>query len=351
MNVSMNNTLRGTRFAQYQNSNQCNVQSRGSSLYEKVGNASAADSRKTIDQSRLTSYDAYRSMSANNSTKVMVSNLGVQAAAEEPGKVENDKYTISMYNDGGIKDYWCVYNKETGSKFVFDPKLTSFQTDPQTGKKYLVQSDMFGGFVNAWGVGSSLEGLLEEFMGVDGIQSTDITENYTIDRDPNTGIVSIKKKGAEGNGGSLILEDEEQARKLEELADIYLDKYPSVITSKSMALTYAKLEVLGYAVRDDTGILTIGIGGMTYMNHQQPEQSWGISYSGHDSTIYSKIKEAFVSGTITDNMISDYEKWVEWLTDKEIDFELTKTEEELERLREENYSEWLRITSSLHNNT
>ena len=192
----------------------------------------------------------------------------------------------------------------------------------------------------------ALEDLLKDFMGVDELQCTDINENYTLDRDTASGIVSIKRKGAEGNGGSLILEDEEQAAKLEELADIYLDKYPSVITSKSMALTYAKLEVLGYAVRDDTGILTIGIGGMTYMNHQQPEQSWGISYSGHDSSIYSKIKEAFSSSAITGNMISDYEKWVEWLTKKEIDFELTTVDEELERLRQENDSEWLRITSS-----
>ena len=346
MNIGVNHTLRGTRFDRYQNFNQRVVQGKGSFLYEKVGNAAPTNSRRTIEQSRLTVYDAYCIMSVGAGNKISLSNLSVQASADLKA-IENDKYAVSVHTDDGVKGHWRIYNKDTGKTIGFDPKLTSMQIDSQTGKKYLTESDWYGGFMGAWGVDSSLEDLLKDFMGVDELQCTDINENYTLDRDTATGIVSIKRKGAEGNGGSLILEDEEQAAKLEELADIYLDKYPSVITSKSMALTYAKLEVLGYAVRDDTGILTIGIGGMTYMNHQQPEQSWGILYSGHDSSIYSQIKEAFSSSTITGNMISDYEKWVEWLTEKEIDFELTTVDEELERLRQENGSERFRITSSL----
>lgn len=135
------------------------------------------------------------------------------------------------------------------------------------------------------------------------------------------------------------------------MANIYLEKYLSLVTTKEMALHFAEFEIMGIHVRDETGVLSIGIGGMVYYNAQDPTKSWGILYSGYDSTIYSKIKEAFESGAIIGNMISDYEKWVEWLTEKKIDFELTTAEEDLERLWEENYSEWLRITSSLHSNT
>ena len=329
----------------YKNMNKSNNYNKGNALFDRVGATTDSNSRRTIQQSRLTAYGAYCSMSSRVSNKISISNLGVQVSKELEA-AENDKYAISVHTEDGIKGYWCIYNKETSKSIGFDPKLTSMQVDPQSGKKYLIQSDMFGGFMGAWGVDSSMEELLKEFTGVDEIQSMDINDSFTLDRDATTGIVSIKKKGAEGNGASMILEDEEQAKKLEELADIYLNKYPSLMTSKSMAMTYAQLEVLGYAMRDETGILTIGIGGMTYMNAQEPQKGWGIQYSGYDSSIYSKIKEAFVSGAITGNMIGDCDRWVEWLTEKKVDFELTTIEEELERLREENYSEWLRLTSS-----
>lgn len=115
-------------------------------------------------------------------------------------------------------------------------------------------------------------------------------------------------------------------------------------------MTFARFEVMGYQVRDENGVLAIGVNGLVYSNAKDPSKGWGVTYSGNDSSIYSKIKEAFTSGAITGNQIGNYEKWVEWLTEKEIDFELTTTEEDLKRLREENYSEWLRITSSLSNN-
>lgn len=314
----------------YKNVNRSNNQNKGTALFDRVGAAIDSNSHRELEQSRLTAYGAYCSMGARTSNKIPISNLGVQAS-QDLKATENDKYAISIYTEEGIKGHWRIYNKETGKSISFDPKLTSMQIDPSTGKKYLTESDWYGGFMGAWGVDSSLEDLLKDFMGVDEMKCTDINENFTLDRDATTGIVSIKKKGAEGNGASMIIEDEEQAKKLEELANIYLEKYPSLVTTKEMALHFAEFEIMGIHVRDETGVLSIGIGGMVYYNAQDPIKSWGILYSGYDSTIYPKIKEAFVSGSITGNMISDYKKWVEWLTKKEIDFELTTTEEDLER--------------------
>lgn len=115
-----------------------------------------------------------------------------------------------------------------------------------------------------------------------------------------------------------------------------------------MAMTFARFEVMGYQIRVENGVLAIGVNGLVYSNAKDLSKSWRVIYSGNDSTIYSKIKEAFISGTITGNQIGNYEKWIEWLTKKEIDFELATTEEDLERLRKENYNEWPRITSLLH---
>ena len=304
----------------YKNVNKGNNLNKGTALFDRVGDTTASNSRGVLEQSRLTAYGAYCSMSARASNKISVSNLGVQVSKELEA-AENDKYVISIYTEEGVKGHWRIYNKETGKTIGFDPKLTSTQIDPETGKKYLTESDWYGGFMGAWSVDSSLEKLLKEFMGVDELQYTDINDNFSLERDATTGILVIKKRGAEGNGGEMFIEDEEQAKKLDELANIYLEKYPSLVTSKEMALNFAKGEIMGINVRDATGVLSIGIGGMIYYNTQDPLKSWGIQYSGYDSTIYSKIKEAFVSGTITGNMISDYEKWVDWLTKKDIDFE------------------------------
>lgn len=193
MSIGINDSLKGGRFAQYQNTNQRSVKNQGTSLFDRVGGATVSDSQGRVGQSRLTAYEAYSSMSARSIGKISVSNLGMQVSSNLD-KVENDKYTISAYTEGGLEGCWSIYNKVTGDYITLDPKYASMQIDSQTGKKYLVQSDMFGGFCGAWGVDSSLEDLLKEFMGVDDIRSTDINDAYTVEKDPLTGITSIKKK-------------------------------------------------------------------------------------------------------------------------------------------------------------
>ena len=150
MNVKMDNSFREISYIGYQNSNQRMTQGKGSFLYEKAGNAAPTDSRRTIEQSRLTTYDAYCSMSAGAGNKISLSNLSVQASADLKA-AENDKYAISLHTDDGVKGHWGIYNKETGKTVSFNPKLTSVQIDPQTGKKYFTESAWYGGFMGAWG--------------------------------------------------------------------------------------------------------------------------------------------------------------------------------------------------------
>ena len=299
----------------YKNVKKSNDRNKGTALFDRIGAAAGSNSHRTLEQSRLTAYGAYCSMSSRSGNKLSNSNLGVQVAKDFEA-AENDKYAVSLYTEEGVKGHWRIYNKETGKTISLDPKYTSMQIDPETGKKYLTVSDWYGGLMDAWGVDSSLEEMLKEFMGVDEIQCTDINDNFTLDRDAATGIVTIKRKGAGGNVSCMVIEDDEQAKKLEELADIYLNKYPSLVTSKEAAMAYARMEVMGSAVRDETGIFVIAVNGIGYMNAQDPTKWWSITYSAYDSTIYARIKEAFVSGAITGNMTGDHEKWVDWLTEK-----------------------------------
>ena len=221
------------------------------------------------------------------------------------------------------------------SYYRFDPQNTTVQIDSETGKRYLVQEDRLGGLMNACGMDAFLENTLKEFMGVDEIKGSCINERFDITTNQYTGIASIRKKGAEGNGACMLVDGEEQTRKLEELANIYMEKYPSLMTSREMAMTYAELEIAGYAFRDENGILTIGIGGMGYMNEKEPDKGWGILYSGSDSSIYSKIVGAFSEGAITQGQISIVEKWEEWLEKKGVECEVSTIEWDLEKLLEE----------------
>jgi len=100
----MNNTLKRTQFAQYQQSNQNKVQGKGSFLYEQAANSTTVDSRRTIEQSRLNTYDAYCSMSSRAGNKISFSNLGVQVSGNLDA-AENDKYAISVYTEEGVKGH------------------------------------------------------------------------------------------------------------------------------------------------------------------------------------------------------------------------------------------------------
>lgn len=329
MSVGINSVLTRGRQYEYRNTN---VPNRGASLFERVGEADSCQPGKRAENGRLSAYDAYTSMKAGIRGGAVSESLSAQACTE-PEKAENEKYAVSVYNKDGIKNHWSIYDKTSDKYYRFDPRNTTVQVDSETGKRYLVQEDGLGGLMNACGMDAFLESALKEFMGVDEIKSSCINERFDITVNQYTGIASIRKKGAEGNGACMLVDGEEQSRKLEELADIYMEKYPSLMTSREMAMTYAELEIAGYAFRDENGILTIGIGGMGYMNEKEPDKGWGILYSGFDSSIYSKIMGAFSEGAITQGL-GIIKKWEEWLEKKGVEFEASIIEWDMEKALE-----------------
>ena len=330
MSVGINSVLMRGRQYEYRNTN---APDRGKSLFERVGRADSCQTEKRVENGRLSAYDAYSCMKASIRGGAVSESLGAQACTELE-KVENEKYAVSVYKKDGIKNHWSIYDKTSDKYYRFDPQNTTVQVDSETGKRYLVQEDRLGGLMNACGMNAFLENTLKEFMGVDEIKGSCINERFDITINQYTGIASIRKKGAEGNGACMIVDGEEQARKLEELANIYMEKYPSLMTSKEMAMTYAELEIAGYAFRDENGILTIGIGGMGYMNEKEPDKGWGILYSGFDSSIYSKIVGAFSEGAITQGEVGIIEKWEEWLEKKGVEFKASTIKWDMEKALE-----------------
>lgn len=311
-----------------------NVSNRGKSLFERMGEDDFQKPEKRAENGRLNVYDAYCCMKTSFRDRIAPASLGAQTCTK-PEKVENENYAVSVYNKDRIKNHWSIYDKASDKYYRFDPQNTTVQFDSKTGKRYLVQEDRRGGLMNACGMDALLENTLKEFMGVDEIKCSCMNERFDVTINQYTGITSIRKKGAEGNGACMLVDGDEQARKLDELANIYMEKYPSLMTSKEMAMTYAELEIAGYAFRDENGILTIGIGGMGYMNEKEPDKGWGILYSGFDCSIYSKIAAAFSEGAITQGQIGIVEKWEKWLEKKDIECEISTIEWDLEKLLEE----------------
>ena len=326
---AINSVLMTERHYEYRNRKGAD---RGKSLFERVGRADAHEPGNRVGSGRLSPCDAYICMNTGLRDRTISESLGAQACRELE-KVENENYAVYVYHKDGIKNHWCIYDKTSEQNYKFDPQNTTVQVDSETGKRYLVQEDRQGGLLNAWGMDASLENTLKEFMGVEEIKGSCINERYDITTNQYTGIAAIRKKGAEGNGACILVDGEEQTRKLEELANLYMDKYPSLITSREMAMTYAELEIAGYAFRDENGILTIGIGGMGYMNEKEPDKGWGILYSGFDSSIYSKIVGAFSEGAITLGQLGAIEKWEEWLEKKGVEFEASTIKRDMSFLR------------------
>ena len=66
-----------------------------------------------------------------------------------------------------------------------------------------------------------LIGALEQLLDVDSISTVSLNENYTVDFNEFTGIECLKVKGNEGGGSWVLINNEQQKEKLQELADLY----------------------------------------------------------------------------------------------------------------------------------
>lgn len=102
--------------------------------------------------------------------------------------------------------------------------------------------------------------------------------NYIIRTDSTTGIDTLTVAGEEGFHSQMMITDSEQLQKLQDLADIYKQKYPNVVTSSEAALNFARGEVLGFNFQTPNGIMIANQTGMIYMDDKNPDNDWGISY-------------------------------------------------------------------------
>lgn len=262
----------------------------GTAFFDRAGMTIASNPQE-CPSGRFSVYDAYNSMRMNGKFKSEIGehylqsfnakarsvNLLVQSNGEVQ-KVENERYVIDVSDK--IEGNWCIYDKKSNESFVFYPMSTSIQTDD--------------------------------------ITKSVLNDNYSIEVHAYTGIECLKVKGQEGNGSWLMMSGEQQQLdRLQELADLYQEKYPNIVNDDDLALKfYAEGEATGHVVRTGNGIMIIACNGISYIDNNDPSKSWGFMFSENDTDIYNEIMQAILEGSIKGG-IESVSGWEEWFEEKE----------------------------------
>ena len=274
-------------------------------------------------------HDAYSIMKSSG-TKFSVGNLATVSENLDK-RVDTERYSIESTSE--IAGYWQIYDKTLNQTFVLNPDTTTLQTDTNTNKNYIVFQNVFGEPENVMYADNELVGALKQFLNTDSIPTTSLNENYVIDINKFTGIESLKVKGNEGAGSWNLICNQEQKEKLQELANLYKEKYPNLVKTDGMAMGFADAEVAGQAVRTENGIMLIAFNGLNYMDNVDPSKSWHIMYSINDTDMYKKIMNAMTEGYIIGKDIENVSKWEKYFEEKELSYERILSDEELELLQ------------------
>lgn len=323
----------------YENVNRSNNRNKGTALFDPAGITTASNSRGVSGQSsRFSANDAYNSMTLNGRFQSEIGERYLQSLDDrnvnllaqskgEVQKVENERYLIDVSSK--IEGNWCIYDKASNDSFTFYPMSTSIQTNENTGKDYIVSCYPWGGLRNVMYADDALIEGIKTFIQSDDITKSVLNDKYSIEVHAYTGIECLKVKGQEGNGSWLMMSgDGQQLEKLQELANLYKEKYPNLVKSDGLAMGLAEAEVAGHVVRSENGFMIIACNGIQYMDNNDQSKGWGFMYSENDTDIYNEIMKAIIEGSIKGG-IESVSGWEEWFKEKGYIYERTFSDEEL----------------------
>ena len=252
-------------------------------------------------------------------------NLWTQSEGEVQ-KVENERYVIDTSDE--IAGYWRIYDKESDRSFTFDPRSTSIQTDENTGRDYIVACDPRGQLMDVMYADHALMDGIKTFLQTDHVAKSALIDNYSVEFSENTGIECLKVKGQEGKGSWLMRGDRQQSDRLQELANLYREKYPNLVQEDGLAKGLALAEAAGQIKRTENGIMTIACNGKQYMDNNDQSKGWGFMFSENDTDIYNEIMKAIKEGSIKGGMES-VSGWEAWFQGKGYIYERIFSDEEL----------------------
>ena len=324
----------------YNNVHRSNNQNNGTDRFDRFGITTASNTREASEQSsRFSSYDAYKSTTVNINFKSEIGERYLQSLERRNAnfsyqakgglqKVDNERYLIDVMDT--IEGCWYIYDKVRDERIIFNPMNTTIQTDENTGKDYIVSCDPWGGLMNVMEADHALVESIKTFLQTDDVTKLNLNEKYTIEVHAPTGIEYLKVKGQEGNGTWFLTSEQEMVDKLQDLANLYKEKYPNLVKDDELALKfYAMGEVAGNVVRTENGIMVIACNGMSYYDNADPSKNWGVMWSFNDTDIYNKVMQALTEGIKAGSDVEDYEIWKAFFEEEGIEYEKALSDEEL----------------------
>lgn len=337
----------------YKSVNKSNNRKSGTALFDRTGMTTASNPQG-CQNNRFSVNDAYNSMRMNGrfrseigeqylqgfNTKDRNVNLLVQSNGEVQ-KVENERYVIDVSDK--IEGNWCIYDKKSNESFAFYPMSTSIQTDENTGKDYIVTCYPWGGLRNVMYADDTLIEGIKTFLHTDDITKSALNDNYSVEIHEYTGIECLKVKGQEGKGSWLMMGDQQQSDRLQELANLYKEKYPNLVNDDGLAMGLATAEVAGQVKRTENGFMIIACNGIQYMDNNDQSKGWGFMFSENDTDVYNEIMQVIIEGSIKGGMES-VSGWEEWFEEKGHIYERIFSDEELTAMinKKETYREGMR---------
>ena len=150
-----------------------------------------------------------------------------------------------------------------------------------------------------------LKDALQNVMDKDSLD-VETLQGFTLNTHSDTGIQYLVKDGEEGRGGKVLLQNEADRKRYEELAEMYFDKYPNLIESREEGFIWADLEIRGMAKRTDQGIISIGADGMSYSDNENYKNNWSVRFSG---SMYEKLYEWLQNNKDSMEEIHKFSTW------------------------------------------
>ncbi len=212
-----------------------------------------------------TAMDAFIALSANN-----IKNL-----KQTYSEFESENYKIIPDNESECFD---IYNRNGEHLGAFSYSDIIIKQDSLTGKQFLISEHGTLSY-DVLVLDSELKENLQSIMRKENLDVEEL-QGFTIKTHTGTGIQYLVKSGEEGRGGKILLQNENDRKRYEELAEIYFSQYANLIESKEEGYIWAELEIKGLAERTEQGIISIGFNGISYSDNENYKNNWSVLYSG-----------------------------------------------------------------------
>ena len=152
----------------------------------------------------------------------------INTLKQEYSEYESENYRIVPDNEAECFD---IYNKDGERLGAFSYSDIKIRQDETTGKQFLISEHGTMSY-DALVLDDELKDALQNVMDKDSLD-VETLQGFTLNTHSDTGIQYLVKDGEEGRGGKVLLQNEADRKRYEELAEMYFDKYPNLIESPS----------------------------------------------------------------------------------------------------------------------